>query len=59
MARRVPDIRKIQQLTGYTPQVGLDEMLERVIDYWSSPAPVPPSTVAAAIWHYSSTSVVH
>ena len=35
MSRRVPDISKIQQLTGYTPKVGLDTILERVIEYWA------------------------
>ena len=39
MARRVPDISKIQQLVRYRPKVHLDEILERVIDYWT-PAPV-------------------
>jgi UDP-glucose 4-epimerase len=31
MPRRVPDISKIQRLTGYQPSVQLDEILERVI----------------------------
>jgi UDP-glucose 4-epimerase len=31
MARRVPDLRKIEQLIGYRPQVGLDEIIRRVI----------------------------
>jgi UDP-glucose 4-epimerase len=31
MPRRVPDISKIQRLTGYQPSVELDEILERVI----------------------------
>lgn len=31
MPRRVPDISKIQRLTGYKPSVELDEILERVI----------------------------
>jgi UDP-glucose 4-epimerase len=34
MPRRVPDIRKIQGLVGYEPKVHLDEILERVIDYF-------------------------
>ncbi len=33
MPRRVPDIRKIQQLVGYEPRVQLEEILERVIAY--------------------------
>ncbi len=35
MQRRVPDISKIQRLVGFKPQVQLDEILERVIEYWS------------------------
>jgi nucleoside-diphosphate-sugar epimerase len=31
MPGRVPDISKIQRLTGYQPSVELDEILERVI----------------------------
>jgi UDP-glucose 4-epimerase len=34
MSRRVPDISKIQRLIGYRPKVHLDEILERVIEYW-------------------------
>jgi UDP-glucose 4-epimerase len=30
---RVPDITKIRTLTGYTPTLGLGEILNRVIDY--------------------------
>lgn len=33
MARRLPDISKIQQLTGYSPTLTLEEMLTRIIDY--------------------------
>jgi len=33
MPRRVPNISKIQQLTGYRPVLDLPEMLERVIAY--------------------------
>ena len=31
MPRRVPDLTRIQQLIGYAPTVGLDEILQRVI----------------------------
>ena len=31
MPRRVPDLTKIQQLIGYAPTVGLDEILHRII----------------------------
>lgn len=34
MPRRVPDITKINALVGYEPRVHLDEILERVIDYF-------------------------
>jgi UDP-glucose 4-epimerase len=34
MPRRVPDIAKIQALTGYKPTVELDEILDKVIEYF-------------------------
>jgi UDP-glucose 4-epimerase len=34
MPRRVPNIAKIQALTGYEPTVELDEILDRVIEYF-------------------------
>jgi UDP-glucose 4-epimerase len=34
MPRRVPDISRINGLIGYEPRVRLDEILERVIDYF-------------------------
>ena len=36
MPRRVPDLTKIRSLVGYEPQVDLDEILERVIEYFRS-----------------------
>ena len=33
MVRRVPDISKIRALVGYEPTVGLDEILDQVIEY--------------------------
>jgi UDP-glucose 4-epimerase len=33
MARRLPDISKIQQLTGYQPRVSLEEILKEVIEF--------------------------
>ena len=39
MPRRVPDISKIQRLVGYKPKVQLDEILERVIEYWEGQPP--------------------
>jgi UDP-glucose 4-epimerase len=34
MPRRVPDITKIRALVDYEPKVHLDEILERVIDFF-------------------------
>jgi UDP-glucose 4-epimerase len=34
MPRRVPDISKVRELVGYEPTVDLDEILQRVIDYF-------------------------
>lgn len=34
MPRRVPDITKIRNLVGYEPRVHLDEILQRVIDFF-------------------------
>lgn len=36
MPRRVPDISKIKALVGYQPRVGLDETLQKVINYFQS-----------------------
>ncbi len=36
MQRRVPDLAKIRSLIGYEPRVQLDEILERVIAYFTS-----------------------
>ncbi|MGH9321340.1 MAG: GDP-mannose 4,6-dehydratase [Vicinamibacteria bacterium] len=36
MPRRVPDIGKVAKLIGYEPTVGLDKILERVIEHLSS-----------------------
>jgi UDP-glucose 4-epimerase len=32
MPRRVPDLRKIRDLVGYEPRVGLDEIIRRVVE---------------------------
>jgi nucleoside-diphosphate-sugar epimerase len=40
MTRRVPDITKIQRLVGYRPTVQLDEIIERVIEFWEPQAGV-------------------
>jgi UDP-glucose 4-epimerase len=63
MSRRVPDITKLGQTIGYEPQVHLDEIIERVRDFWleqpgvalASPAPTvtlgvaEPRTLALAV----------
>ena len=36
MHRRIPDTSKLARLTGYDPKVGLDEILDRVIAYFTS-----------------------
>jgi UDP-glucose 4-epimerase len=36
MPRRVPDVGKLRSLTGYDPRVHLDEILDRVIAYFTS-----------------------
>jgi UDP-glucose 4-epimerase len=36
MPRRVPDLTKIRALVGYEPKVGLDEILDHVIAYFTS-----------------------
>ena len=36
MPRRVPDLSKLRALIGYEPQVHLDEILDRVIDHFTS-----------------------
>jgi nucleoside-diphosphate-sugar epimerase len=59
MSRRVPDIGKIQKLTGYTPQVDLDEILERVIDYWSPEPPPLKLKVEIPLWQESAGLFLH
>ena len=36
MLRRVPDLAKLRALIGYEPEVHLDEILDRVIDFFTS-----------------------
>jgi UDP-glucose 4-epimerase len=36
MHRRIPDVTKLRKLTGYEPKVQLDEILDRVIAYFTS-----------------------
>jgi len=36
MPRRVPDLTRLRRLTGYEPKVHLDEILDKVIEYFTS-----------------------
>jgi UDP-glucose 4-epimerase len=36
MPRRVPDLSKIRRAVGFEPKVGLDEIIDRVIEYQRS-----------------------
>lgn len=38
MLRRVPDLAKLRALTGYEPRVQLDEVIDRVAEYFTSDA---------------------
>jgi UDP-glucose 4-epimerase len=38
MHRRLPDLSKLRALTGYEPKVQLDEILDRVVSYFTSDA---------------------
>ena len=59
MPRRVPDIGKLQRFTGYQPTVELDEILDRVIDYWApQPFAVTPSG-RVSIWPHVLSRLVH
>jgi UDP-glucose 4-epimerase len=40
MPRRVPDLTKIRRLIGYEPRVGLDEIIERVVENFRTRADV-------------------
>jgi UDP-glucose 4-epimerase len=59
MSRRLPDITKIQQLVGYRPKVQLEEILERVIGYWTPQPPEVPELVDIPSWHDSMSLFVH
>jgi len=34
MPRRVPDISRIQQAIGYSPSLGIDQIIQRVVEYY-------------------------
>ncbi len=53
MKRRVPDISKIRNLIGWQPEMGLDELLQKVIEYEKSNAEVK---VASSDWAFRDLS---
>ena len=59
MSRRVPDITKIRQLVGYQPTVHLNEILERVIEYWlpETVSLVPPLGVPTVVTRAAAAAV--
>lgn len=50
MRRRYPDIAKIQQLTGYSPRVGLEEALQRIRDWMLSEHVIERGTAFHYTW---------
>jgi UDP-glucose 4-epimerase len=36
MFRRIPDVTKLHRLTGFAPKIGLNEILQRVIAFFTS-----------------------
>jgi UDP-glucose 4-epimerase len=59
MSRRVPDIGKIRQHIGFEPTVHLEEILERVIDYWTPELPIVPPAARIPVELGASAVVVH
>jgi UDP-glucose 4-epimerase len=59
MSRRVPDIGKLQQLTGYKPRVDLGEILERVSQYWSPQPPPLATALSSSVWTDQPSRLVH
>jgi UDP-glucose 4-epimerase len=45
MRRRVPDTSKLHALTGFVPQIGLDQTLREVIDYYLAQGLVEPEPI--------------
>ena len=46
MRRRVPDLAKIQRVTGYRPEISLDQLLQLTISHMKVPQEAPPSRPA-------------
>ncbi len=51
MRRRVPDITKIGKFIGYRPTVHLDEMIDRVVDFWTESAAPRPAETTVPVSH--------
>jgi UDP-glucose 4-epimerase len=47
MARRIPDLTKIQSLIGYKPSVTLDEIIQRIANHFREEAPIQENVSAA------------
>ena len=47
MARRIPDLTKIQSLIGYKPSVTLDEIIQRIANHFREEAPFQEKVSAA------------
>jgi nucleoside-diphosphate-sugar epimerase len=41
MLRRVPDLSKVKALIGYKPTIGLEEIVDRVIEFERARRPGP------------------
>jgi UDP-glucose 4-epimerase len=59
MSRRVPDISKIRQHIGFEPTVHLEEILDRVIDYWTPELPIVPPAARIPVELGASALMVH
>lgn len=59
MSRRVPDISKIRELVGYEPQVQLEQILDRVIDYWTPELPMVPPPARLSTRNNPAAMLVH
>lgn len=49
MPRRVPDIGKIHRFIGYRPTVHLDEIIQRVVDFWSAARDLRPRVAPESV----------
>ena len=59
MPRRVPDISKIRQFVGYSPTVHLDEIITRVVEYWTIERQTQvPTVVARPKFHATASHMV-